>query len=258
MADNESQIDKAIGLLAGSQRVVALTGAGISTPSGIPDFRSPGSGLWRNVDPMEVASIYSFKRHPQAFYSWIRPFAKLTIEAEVNPAHIALAQFEKCGRLQGVITQNIDMLHSKAGSKNVHELHGHMREMTCIFCYSVYASDPYMEAFIANGDLPYCDSCGGILKPNLILFGEQLPMDVVIQARQLIATSDIMIVIGSSLQTSPAGDLPFLMSDADGYLIIVNYEPTPADYLADVVIRANVVDVLPRLVAPFIDSESCR
>lgn len=258
MVDIESQIDKAIELLARSQRVVALTGAGISTPSGIPDFRSPGSGLWRNVNPMEVASIYSFRHHPEAFYGWIHPFAKLTIEAEVNPAHIALAQLEKCGRLQGVITQNIDMLHSKAGSNNVYELHGHMREMTCLCCYSVYSSGPFMEAFIANGDLPYCDSCGGILKPNLILLGEQLPMNVVIQARQLIATSDVMIVIGSSLQTSPAGDLPFSASEAGSRLIIVNYEPTPADYLADVVIRANVIDVLPKLVAPFIDSESCR
>jgi NAD-dependent deacetylase len=258
MVDIKSQIEKARGLLARSQGVVAFTGAGISTPSGIPDFRSPGSGLWRDVDPMEVASIYSFKRHPQAFYGWIHPFAKLTFEAEVNPAHIALAQLEECGRLQGVITQNIDMLHSKAGSKNVHELHGHMREMTCLFCYSVYSSGPFMEAFIANGDLPYCDSCGGILKPNLILLGEQMPMDVVIQARQLIASCDVMIVIGSSLQTSPAGDLPFSVCDAGGHLIIVNYEPTPADYLADVVIRANVVDVLPKLVAPFIDSESCR
>lgn len=115
-----------------------------------------------------------------------------------------------------------------------------------------------MEAFIANGDLPYCDSCGGILKPNLILLGEQLPMNVVIQARQLIAASDVMIVIGSSLQTSPAGDLPFSASEAGSRLIIVNYEPTPADYLADVVIRANVIDVLPKLVAPFVDSESCR
>jgi NAD-dependent deacetylase len=258
MVDIESQIDKAIELLARSQHVVALTGAGISTPSGIPDFRSPGSGLWRNVDPMEVASIYSFRRHPQAFYGWIHPFAKLTIEAEVNPAHVALAQLEECGRLQGVITQNIDMLHSKAGSRNVFELHGHMREMTCLSCYSIHTSDPFMEAFIARGDIPYCDSCGGVLKPNLILLGEQLPMDVVIQARQLTATCDVMIVIGSSLLTSPAGDLPFSASEAGSSLIIVNYEPTPADYLADVVIRANVVEVLPRLVAPFIDSESSR
>jgi NAD-dependent deacetylase len=207
---------------------------------------------------MEVASIYSFRRNPQAFYGWIHPFAKLTLEAEVNPAHIALAQLEKCGHLQGVITQNIDMLHSKAGSKNVHELHGHLREMTCLFCYTVYTSAPFMEAFIANGDLPYCDSCGGILKPNLILLGEQLPMDVVIQAQQLIATSDVLIVIGSSLRTSPAGDLPFSASKAGVRLIIVNYEPTPVDYLADVVIHANVVDVLPKLVAPFINSEYSR
>jgi NAD-dependent deacetylase len=258
MMELASKIEKAIELLARSRRAVALTGAGISTPSGIPDFRSAGSGLWSDVDPMEVASIYSFRRQPQAFYDWLHPFAKLTIAAEVNPAHVALAQLEECGRLLGVITQNVDMLHSKAGSKSVFELHGHMREMTCLSCYATVASDPFIEAFINHGDMPYCECCGGVLKPNLILYGEQLPMDVMIQAERLITTCDVMIVVGTSLLISPACDLPFTASKAGSRLIVVNYEPTPVDYLADVVIRANVVDVLPRLVAPFINSESRR
>jgi NAD-dependent deacetylase len=249
----DHQIERAIQLLASSQHAVALTGAGISTPSGIPDFRSPGSGLWENADPMEVASIYSFRRRPKAFYDWIRPFAKLAVEAEANPAHIALAQLEDCGHLHGVITQNIDTLHSKAGSIKVYELHGHLREMTCLDCYQEYSSDPFMEAFIAHGDLPCCDRCGGVLKPNIILLGEQLPIEVVNRARQLIDVCDIMIVIGSSLQTAPAGDLPFLARETGARLIIVNYETTPADYLAEVVIHANVIDVLPKMVAPFLE-----
>jgi NAD-dependent deacetylase len=247
-----NQIERAIELVSRSKRIVALTGAGVSTPSGIPDFRSPGSGLWRNVDPMEVASIYSFRRRPEAFYKWIHPFARLTVEAKPNPAHIALAQMEKCGLLLGVITQNIDMLHSKAGSRNVYELHGHLREMTCLNCYTVFASDPFLESFIANQDIPSCSDCGGVLKPNLILYGEQLPVKVMNQATRLAKTADLMIVAGSSLETSPAGNLPFWASESGARLIIINIQPTPADYLADVVIRANVVDLLPRLVAPFL------
>jgi NAD-dependent deacetylase len=251
--DFEKQIETAIQLLKRSRKVIALTGAGISTPSGIPDFRSPGSGMWQDVDPMEVASIYSFKRHPEAFYDWIHPLVMLTVEAEANSAHIALAQLEKYGLLRGIITQNIDMLHSKAGSKNVFELHGHMREMTCLSCYSVFPSGTFMEAFISRSELPYCLRCGGILKPNLILYGEQLPMDVVIQAGQLIDDCDVMLVIGSSLTISPACDLPIQARHAGASIIVVNFEPTPVDYLAEAVIHANVVDVIPRLVAPFLE-----
>ena len=251
--DFEQQIETAIRLLKRSRKVIALTGAGISTPSGIPDFRSPGSGAWQKVDPMEVASIYSFKRHPKVFYDWLHPLAMLTIEAEANPAHIALAQLEECGLLRGIITQNIDMLHGKAGSKNVFELHGHMREMTCLSCYSVFPSESFMDAFISVSELPYCLRCGGILKPNIILYGEQLPMDVVIQAGRLIDDCDVMLVIGSSLTISPACDFPIRAHHAGANIIIVNFEPTPVDYLAEAVIHANVVDVIPRLVAPFLE-----
>lgn len=249
----EQQISQAIELLAQSNHATALTGAGISTPSGIPDFRSPDSGLWRNVDPMEVASIHAFRHHPQAFYDWIHPFARLTIAAEPNAAHLALAQMETCGLLRGLITQNIDMLHSKAGSTRVYEVHGHLREVTCLSCFSVYPSDPHLDLFLSSGDVPHCDDCGGVLKPNLILFGEQLPVSVMNGARKLASTCDLMLVVGSSLQTSPAGDLPFLATESGARLLIINYHPTPADYLAEVVIRANVVDVLPRLVAPFLE-----
>jgi NAD-dependent deacetylase len=242
------EIKAAVQTLKVSRRIIALTGAGISTPSGIPDFRSPGTGVWENVDPFEVASIYAFKRRPEAFYSWILPMARLINKAESNEAHFALARMEEDGRLKGVITQNIDMLHAKAGSKIVFELHGHMREMTCLRCYSEYSSEPYLEDFLASGALPYCVRCGGILKPNLILYGEQLPMDVFSQASQLVDSCDVMLVIGSSLTISPACDLPLQARRSGASIIIVNFEPTSVDYLADTVIHANVVDVIPRIV----------
>lgn len=249
----DQQIEQAAELLAESESAVALTGAGISTPSGIPDFRSPGSGLWNNVNPMDVATIFAFNRNPQAFYDWIHPFANVMVGAEPNLAHHALAQMEACGLINGLITQNIDMLHGKAGSKNVYEVHGHLREATCVSCFSVFPAKAHLDLFISSGAIPRCDLCGGVLKPNLILFGEQLPVDVMNKARKLAASCDLMLVAGSSLQTAPAGDLPFLAKKHGARLIITNQQPTPVDYLAEVVIRANVVDVLPRLVAPFLE-----
>ena len=173
-SDIAAQVSAAIEILKDSRKAVALTGAGISTPSGIPDFRSPRSGVWEEVDPFEVASIYSFRRQPEVFYEWILPLGRLIRDAEANEAHEALAGMEQSKRLLGIITQNIDMLHHKAGSERVYELHGHMREMTCLTCYKVRPSEPFLESFLDDGRLPYCDSCGSILKPNLVLYGEQL------------------------------------------------------------------------------------
>ena len=248
----KDQIETAVDILKGSRKAIALTGAGISTPSGIPDFRSPGSGLWQDVDPFEVASIYSFRRRPEAFYDWILPLARVMGDVEANEAHLALANLEDSGHIAGIITQNIDMLHTKAGSKNVFELHGHMRDMTCLSCYAEYPSNLFMDEFINEGALPYCDRCGGILKPNLILYGEQLPMDIFTRAAQLVEECDVMLVIGSSLTISPASDLPFHAHRSGASIIIVNFEPTHADYLAEVVIHANVIDAIPRIAAPFL------
>jgi NAD-dependent deacetylase len=250
MDDVEGLIEQAQQMVREARHVVALTGAGISTPSGIPDFRSPNSGMWSQVDPFEVASIYGFRRRPQDFYDWIHPLAKLTMEARPNPAHEALAQLEAHGPLQCVITQNIDMLHRKAGSQVVHELHGHLREMTCLRCYQVSPAAEILEAFIANGEVPHC-SCGGVLKPNVILFGEQLPVTVLNEARRQAKMCDLMVVAGSSLEVAPAGDLPLLAKECGARVMIVNYDRTFADEAADLVIHADVVEVLPRLAAVF-------
>lgn len=256
--NDSALIAQAADLLANSRRAVVLTGAGISTPSGIPDFRSPGSGLWQEVDPFEVASIHAFRRRPEDFYSWLRPVASLLVDAEPNDAHYALAQLEKHGPLLAVITQNIDGLHHKAGSRKVLELHGHMREMTCIRCYAVYPSGAYIDDFIMSGVIPYCERCQAVLKPNTILIGEQLSYDVMNRARRHVLECDLLLVAGSSLEIVPAGDLPRLAVGSGAKLIIVNFQPTHVDSLADVAIHADVVDILPSLAhacAP-VESES--
>jgi NAD-dependent deacetylase len=251
MSTIEKLTQQAIELLTQSRHVVALTGAGISTPSGIPDFRSPDSGVWRNTNPMDVATIYAFRHRPQAFYDWIRPLAKLTLSAQPNAAHLALAEMEACGLLKCVITQNIDMLHTRAGSQTIYEVHGHLRQATCLRCYHVYEAAPIISEFVESGLAPHCTACGGVLKPNVILFGEQLPIRILQQAQREAKRCDLMLVAGSSLEVAPAGDLPLLASQHGARLIFVNYEATHLDPLADVCIHADVVDVLPKLAAAF-------
>lgn len=242
-------IKKAAGLLRDAGKAVALTGAGLSTHSGVPDFRSAESGLWEKVDPFEVASIYSFVRKPEAFYEWIRPLAIKMREAEPNPAHVALAQMEEAGYLSAVITQNIDMLHTRAGSRTVYQIHGHMREATCIECGRVYEAEPYMERLITDGDVPRCPSCEGALKPNTVLFGEMLPAEAMSASEDAARTCEVMLIAGSSLRVTPAADLPRMALDHGARLILVNYDSTYADKRADVVIHDDVAVVLPRLAA---------
>lgn len=238
-------------MLRRSEHAVALTGAGLSTPSGIPDFRSPGSGMWERYDPLQVASIYSFRRRPQDFYSWIFPLAHRTLAARPNLAHEALAQLERFGPLKAIITQNIDMLHSRAGSQNVLEVHGNLREMTCLHCYQIVTAESHLRRFLDTGEVPYC-ACGGVLKPNVVLFGEQLPVKILTAAKQQARVCDLLIVVGSSLEVAPVSDLPALAKSSGAAVIIVNLTPTFADEFADLVIHGDVVDVIPQLAAPFL------
>ena len=195
----EDKITRAAELIRNSKRAVALTGAGISTPSGIPDFRSPGSGLCEKVDPYEVASIEGFLRRPQAFYDWLRPLARLTAAAKPNAAHIALADLEARGKLCAVITQNVDDLHQRAGSRRVLQVHGNFSAATCVKCLQEVDAKPLLEKFIADGAAPYCATCGGVMKPNVILFGELLPMRVINEAEEQARSCDLMLIAGSSL-----------------------------------------------------------
>jgi NAD-dependent deacetylase len=235
-------------LIARSTHVVAFSGAGISTDSGIPDFRSPDCGLWQGIDPLEVASIYGFKRNPQKFYDWVRPLTVATHNALPNRAHTALVRLEQMGYLRSIITQNIDMLHTKAGSSQVHELHGHMRQGTCINCYKKHDGELILQQILSNGEYPRCTKCNHAIKPDVILFGEQLPYQEFSAAQSEARNSDLMIVIGSSLEVAPAGDIPLLATRTGSRLIIINLEPTPADHFADVVIHDRAAIALPEIV----------
>lgn len=243
----EDRIRDAAELIRQSRYVVAFTGAGHSTPSGIPDFRSPHSGVWERHNPMLVASIWSFRLNPKSFFDWIRPLASTLLNAQPNPAHVALSDLEKMGYLKTIVTQNIDNLHQKAGSHHVLELHGHMRQATCIRCYTEVDVDPAVEQFIHDGKVPHCD-CGGVLKPNVILFGEELPIHVFNQAIDEARRCDLMLVAGSSLVVTPAADIPFRAVDSGARSIIVNFQPTAFDPRADIVIHDDVATVLPRIV----------
>jgi len=197
---------------------------------------------------MLVASLYAFRLRPQGFYDWIRPMASLLLEAQPNPAHQALAELEEMGLLHAVITQNIDNLHQKAGSRRVLELHGHFREATCIRCYRVVPAKPLIEQFLADGQVPHCEVCGGVMKPNVILFGEQLPMQVFTAALKEMRAADLVLVAGSSLEVVPASELPLEAYHRGARLIVVNLQPTYLDSLAEVVIHDDVATVLPAIV----------
>lgn len=245
---NEQKIQQAAKLIRNAKHAVALTGAGISTPSGIPDFRSPGSGLWEQSDSMSVASFWGFVEHPQGFYDWVKPLSQKMMVAQPNPAHGALAELEAMGRIHAIITQNIDNLHQRAGSKRVLEVHGHMREATCIRCYHMAPAQPLLEKFIADGTMPTCEVCGGVMKPNVVLFGEMLPVSVMYEAEQESKTCDVMLVAGSSLEVAPAADLPLIAKKNGAALVIVNKSSTIADAYAAVVLREDVAIALPRIV----------
>lgn len=247
-------VREAARLLRQARHAVALTGAGISTPSGVPDFRSPTTGLWRHVDPLLVASIWAFRVSPRKFFDWMRPLARTLLEARPNPAHEALARLEEAGLLQAVITQNIDGLHQKAGSRTVLELHGHIRTATCTRCYRTYPSEAFLPAYLEAGEVPRC-GCGGILKPDVILLGEDLPREAYQQAVHEARTCDLMLVAGTSLEVAPASDLPFLAQRRGVPVIVVNLDPTPLDPLATVVLHADVALVLPALARLALSSE---
>jgi NAD-dependent deacetylase len=245
--NTEYDFERAAALIRQSRHMIALTGAGHSTPSGIPDFRSPHSGLWEKANPMLVASIWAFRLNPKTFYEWIRPLVRTLFDASPNAAHVALADLEAMGYLKAVITQNIDNLHQRAGSRRVLELHGHLREATCTRCYRVVPIDPVLEQTVLSGRIPHCE-CGGVLKPNVILFGEQLPVRVFNEAMAEAQNCDLILIAGSSLEVTPAADIPFVALESGAKAIVVNFEPTCIDDRADVVIHGDVAVVLPAIV----------
>ena len=230
-------------LIRSSGPVVVLTGAGVSVPSGIPDFRTPTTGLWANVDPMEVAHISVWRRDPERFWSFYgQRFAVLDGKVP-NGAHRAIADLERRGLVSGVITQNIDGLHAAAGSDPI-EVHGSIRTASCLACGASFS----LAETRARGEVPLCD-CGAVLKPDVVLFGEMLPERAMARASALARTAGLMLAVGSSLEVWPVAGLPEETLDAGGKLAIVTKGETPYDRYAEVKLSGDVVAELEAVLA---------
>jgi len=236
-------------LIRESSCTVALTGAGISVPSGIPDFRTPGEGLWEKVDPMEVAHIDAFHRNPARFWGFYRPRLAGLGGIEPNPAHEALAELERRGLLEAVITQNIDTLHVKAGSERVVEVHGSIRTASCQTCGSTFTLEQLEGLFDPDDGVAVCSACLGHVKPDVVLFGELLPADAMAEAESLAARAELMLCVGSSLEVYPVAGLPSVTLGRGGRLAIVTQGPTPYDSDAAVRMDGDVVADLNAVLA---------
>jgi NAD-dependent deacetylase len=244
----KKQIQTAAELLLNSKEAIALTGAGISTESGIPDFRSEG-GLWEKYKPEIYGNIESFLKNPAKFWEMAQKIAPNIFKAKPNPGHYALAELEKMDLIKAVITQNIDELHQKAGSIIVYEVHGSVDRFSCLGCKASYTKEQVIRKLKKekkNG--PSCDYCAAPLKPSVVLFGEGLPRFENYQSQALAQKADVMLIAGSSLSVAPVCDLPLYTLREKGDLIIVNDQPTDLDDKATVVIRHKTGTILPLIV----------
>ena len=216
-------------LLAGARHAVVLTGAGVSTESGIPDFRSPG-GVWERVDPMEVGSISTFLSNPERFWGFHRPRFAAVDSVEPNPAHISIAELERRGIVKALITQNIDGLHRRAGSTDPIEVHGTLDVGECLRCRARISRDEMLaRADDADDGVPRCTECGFQIKSGVVLFGEQLPADAISRAFAASDAADVMLVVGSSLLVTPVSTLPDMVLRHGGALAILTESETPYD-----------------------------
>ncbi|TXT61262.1 MAG: NAD-dependent protein deacylase 2 [Promethearchaeota archaeon] len=248
MLDKE-KIDKAVQIIKKSDNIVVFTGAGISTESGIADFRSE-DGLWSRYDPSIYANYYSFMENPSPFWEMHNSLMEDLTEANPNPAHYAIAELEEMGKVKAIITQNIDMLHQRAGSGEyqdipIFELHGSYGTLECIKCGKEW---DYREIDTTMDDYPTCDDCSGFIKPKVILFGESLPPNVMEGAMNALIKADCFILVGSSLAVTPANSLPIMAKRNNAKLIYVNKESTMMDDLADVFLKGKASNILKELV----------
>ncbi len=243
-------VQDAVELLQQARQIVALTGAGISTESGIPDFRSPGS-IWREAPPVSYRDFISKPEARQQYWQTRRNLSTQVKTARPNAAHYALAELERRHVLSGLITQNFDGLHQEAGNapENIIELHGTSRAAACTLCGRRSSISELQERVDAGEVDPRCPACGGFLKAATILFGQRVPEAELIRAKELAATCDLFLVIGSSLKVIPASLLPRLALSRNVPIIIINLEATSLDEAADVVIHAKAGLVLPQIVA---------
>jgi NAD-dependent deacetylase len=251
----DERIDSLAEALRVADAAAALTGAGVSTASGVPDFRSE-DGLWSEYDQQQF-SIGAFRREPGAFWErWLETHeAMLGDDVEPNPAHEALADLERAGHLDGLITQNVDGLHAAAGSEDVIALHGRGDRAVCRTCESREPIDGPLERAREGERPPLCRDCGGTLKPDTVLFGEQLPKVAHTRAEKLARDSDVFLAVGSSLTVEPAASLPAAAARGGATLAVVNFDETRYDDRADYHFRADVTEVLPALAAAVSDGE---
>jgi NAD-dependent deacetylase len=240
--------DRLAGLLREAQPCVVLTGAGISTESGIPDFRSP-TGIWAQVDPMEYASLSAFRRDPERVWSFYRLRLEMLACAAPNRAHAALAELERMSLVRAVVTQNIDLLHERAGSGDVVEVHGSIRSSSCPGCGRRHPLERVLELLEASASAPRCEACGVVLKPDVVFFEELLPEAAIGRACELAREARLLLVVGSSLEVYPVAGLPDCTLAAGGVLAIVNLGATPYDRRADLKLEAAAGDVLARVVS---------
>jgi NAD-dependent deacetylase len=236
-------------LLREAQSAVVLTGAGVSVPSGIPDFRSPGTGIWERVDPMEVAHIDAWRRDADRFWSFYRKRFVALVDKRPNDAHLALAELERLGLIRAVITQNIDRLHRVAGTRRLIEVHGSIERSVCLECGGKFELEQVIAQLRANPGAPECTACIAPLKPDVVLFGELLPDGEIAEAQELAAEADLMLCVGSSLEVYPVAGLPAIARAAGGRLALVTQGPTPYDGEAEVKLEGDVVDELRAVLA---------
>lgn len=238
-------VERLAELVASRRRCVVLTGAGVSTESGIPDFRSPG-GLWAEFDPFEYGSIEAFRADPEKVWRFYAPRFSVLTDAEPNAAHRALAALERAGYVEAVVTQNIDLLHERAGSRDVVEVHGSIRTSTCIGCGARYPLDRVL-ALLAEAPAPACPACGAILKPDVVFFGELLPAAAMERAYALARGTRLLLVVGSALEVYPVAGLPYETLGAGGDVAIVNRGPTALDGRATLKVDGSAGETLSAL-----------
>ena len=237
-------IEQIARLWPASGKAIVLTGAGISVASGIPDFRSPG-GLWSKYDPMQVATVDALHNNPMAVWKFLMDAVQLMSRAEPNPAHTALAELERAGLLEAVVTQNIDGLHQRAGSMNVVEFHGTMTKYHCNDCGLPHDAEAAKAVTLATA--PWRCKCGGVVRPDIVFFGEAIPLDALQKSGQLASGAELTLIVGTSCEVTPASSLPGLTKQYGGKVVEINLEQSRMAHLCDVSVQAKAEEALPVL-----------
>jgi len=244
-----AEIEKIATILREAKHAIALTGAGISTDSGIPDFRSPKTGLWNQKDAKQLTEPGAFDQAMEYFWKFGYEIGKKILKAKPNKGHQILAKWEtELGIIKAIITQNVDELHQRAGSKNVIEIHGTAFDGKCLFCHGSYSMKQMLRLYKESGKtFPCCIVCSAPVRPQVVLFGEELPREAMARAGEEICKCDVALLLGSSSVVYPANYLPVLVKENNGKVIIVNQMATELDQIAEVVVHGSISPILGRV-----------